>query len=558
MASDATDARERFQRLHPSSILFGILRQARGLLLPLLAVLFVTRDSGWERWAALFIIPSTAFELYRYATTRYRLGATDLVLRRGLVMRSERLIPLHRIQNVDLVQNPLHRLFGVAEVRVETAGGAEPEAVLKMLSLSAAHGLRAALVPRGDRERTINGGAPMPEQEAPAERAAILAGSGERDEPCDHGDRAPESALRRPSCSAARAAPELILRIPIGELIRLGLISNRGLAIVFVAIGVGWELNAFDRIGFETAYAWVAERPGLRSPLFITALALGAVLLLRLLSVIWTVLRFHGYELQRTGDDLRVTCGLLTRITATVPRSRIQLVSIHRTLVQRWWGRATVRIETAGGSGGGGEGESVGLQSRRWFVPMVEERDLPRILDAVVPGLAMGLQAATWRPLSARARHRMMKRAIVLALLMVAAGLAAAGVTGVIWISAVGLLLAAVGVWHVHHESRALAYAMEGESILFRSGAWSQRLSVVRFARIQVVSATQSPFDRRWRMATVCVDTAGAGAAEHTVRIPFQPADEAEALLNQLVRETEDGESMEALGASFRAAPVSG
>ncbi len=35
-----------------------------------------------------------------------------------------------------MLQNPLHRLLGVAEVRVETASGSEPDATLRVLSLA--------------------------------------------------------------------------------------------------------------------------------------------------------------------------------------------------------------------------------------------------------------------------------------------------------------------------------------------------------------------------------------------------------------------------------------
>jgi putative membrane protein len=549
MASDVSDSTGPLQRLHPSSIVFGILRQARGLLLPLLAVLFVARDTSWERWAALLIIPSAGFEIYRYATTRYRLGPADLLVRRGLVMRSERQIPLHRIQNVDLVQHPLHRLLGVAEVRVETAGGSEPEAVLRVLSLAAAEGLRAELAARQDDAPAQGGGGPSAEEPTSTGGLAGTALSGaqrahER-QPPDEPNGAPVDHRSLMRGSAARPPAEPILRIPTTELIRLGLISNRGLAIVAVGVGVAWEFNAFDRIGFETVYAWAAERPALRSPVFIAALLLGAMLLLRLLSVTWTILRFHGYELRRAGDDLRITCGLLTRVTATVPRMRIQLVSVRRTLVQRWLGRATVRIETAGGTGGDDEATAIGLQTRRWFVPIVAERDLPRVLDAVAPELSAWLAAANWKPLSPRGRRRVMKRAVVVSLLLIAAGLAAAGLTGVLWLAPVGLLIAAVGVWHAHHEARVLAHAVEPKVLMFRSGAWTRQISAVRCARIQVLRATQSPFDRRWRMATVAVDTAGAGAAEHSISIPYQSTEQAMDLLGVLVRQAEEAEPME-------------
>ena len=52
---------------------------------------------------------------------------------RAGIFRSERHIPYGRIQNIDALQNVFHRLLRVAEVRVETASGGEPEATMTVL-----------------------------------------------------------------------------------------------------------------------------------------------------------------------------------------------------------------------------------------------------------------------------------------------------------------------------------------------------------------------------------------------------------------------------------------
>jgi putative membrane protein len=44
---------------------------------------------------------------------------------------------------------------------------------------------------------------------------------------------------------------------------------------------------------------------------------------------------------------------------------------------------------------------------------------------------------------------------------------------------------------------------------------------VAPFAKIQVVAVGETPFDRRHRMGSVRVDTAGAGSSSHTIDIPY-------------------------------------
>ena len=131
------------RRLHPLSWLFTAARFAKGFLVPALLFLLASGGAGYELWGALFVGPVIAAAVVQYRVYRYRLAADEMIVRDGVLTRTERRIPYRRIQNIDLVQNPLHRLFGVALVRVETASGARPEAVMRVLSLDAAAEMRA-------------------------------------------------------------------------------------------------------------------------------------------------------------------------------------------------------------------------------------------------------------------------------------------------------------------------------------------------------------------------------------------------------------------------------
>lgn len=59
----------------------------------------------------------------RYDTTWYVLSDRSMRLRRGVVIIRETTITFENIQNVTVHQGPLQRLFGIADVVVETAGG---------------------------------------------------------------------------------------------------------------------------------------------------------------------------------------------------------------------------------------------------------------------------------------------------------------------------------------------------------------------------------------------------------------------------------------------------
>ena len=143
-ASPAGDARQTLPgRLHPWSWLFVLLAQLRSFALPLIAV-FVFGGSKGEQWQFLGMLAGVVLgvvAVVQYFTYRYGVIGDELVIRAGILHRNRRHIPLARIRNVSLQQNLLHRLFHVAEVRLESAGGTGAEATMRVLSLDAARSL---------------------------------------------------------------------------------------------------------------------------------------------------------------------------------------------------------------------------------------------------------------------------------------------------------------------------------------------------------------------------------------------------------------------------------
>ncbi len=506
-----------FLRLHPSSLLFGIARQGKALLLPAIFVVFLSRGGSWERWLAIIFIPASLFEIYRYLTIRYRVEADRLMIKQGLLFRRERDIPLARVQNIDVVQNPFHRLFRVAEVRLETAGGSEPEASFKVLALDAVDHLRARVfAERSNDDRAIAGGSDQPR-------------TSETDlDASDHSIRA-----------EGRDAPERqLLRISLMELIKLGLISNRGLALIFIVLGVAWEYDLFDRIGYDSIVRFAEQHAGALGWLPIIVLAFAGLVLLRVLSVSWMILRFFDYRLVRIGEDLRITCGLFTRVTATVPRRRIQLVSVQQTLLQRWIGRASIRIETAGGGGGGDQDSSKDVHStisRRWFVPTIPLNQVSMILRELRDDLHTEFAEARWEALAPKARRRMMNKALRIALIIVIAVAAIFRPWGFISI----VIIVPLALWHAYRAARFLSCASSTRGFMVRSGAWTRRISATFFDKMQIITMRESPFDRRWRMATLIIDTAGAGPAEHEMRVPYLTPESARRFADELATNAE-------------------
>ncbi|MEU5876920.1 PH domain-containing protein [Spirillospora sp. NPDC047279] len=84
--------------------------------------------------------------LWGWLGTRFWITGDDLVVETGMLRKRKRQVPLSRIQAIDLVRPLVTRVFALAEVRVELAGGEKSEIVLRYLGKNAAQQLRAELL----------------------------------------------------------------------------------------------------------------------------------------------------------------------------------------------------------------------------------------------------------------------------------------------------------------------------------------------------------------------------------------------------------------------------
>lgn len=85
----------------------------------------------------------------RYRAWSYRVGRSDLVLRRGMLWRAVSVVPHARIQHVDTRRGPVERWLGLARVVIFTAGSTGAVLTIPGLALAVAESLRDRLAVLG-------------------------------------------------------------------------------------------------------------------------------------------------------------------------------------------------------------------------------------------------------------------------------------------------------------------------------------------------------------------------------------------------------------------------
>lgn len=497
------------RRLHPLSFLFDLSGQLQQFLVPGLLVLVGAGSAGWDwqAWLMVLLIPSAIVAVVRSLSFRYRFDASELVIKSGFIFRNERHVPYARIQNIDAVQNVVHRLLGLVEVRIETGSGAEAEARMRVLPVPALEEMRAnVLSGRQSAASSVTPSDVTPSDVTPSDGAL------------------PERRT--------------LLRLNPRELLLAGFVDSRGLVIVGAAFGLLWEFGLFDSAidmvfgekasgrGMIRQFVRGLIGGGMPPPgrLALGVAAFGAlVLVMRVMSMGWSLIRLYGFTLDRTADDLRTEFGLFTRVMATIPLHRIQMLTTREGPLHRLFKTASVRVDTAGGNGAEG-----GATTRESLAPIIRVSHLPQVIREVLPDI--DITDVQWRPIDPRGFRRELKGSLI-----VAAAMSAPFVLMLKWWTLV--LLSMLAVWayvNARLYVRHVGWALTDRAVLFRTGWISRTVSVARFTKIQAVTMNESPFDRRWRMARVRVDTAGAGNASHRVDIPYLGHDTARRLHERL------------------------
>ncbi len=473
--SEAPTPVSALRRLHPATVIVKIPTVLRSMALPLVAVFVASSADETSRnllwFAGIAGGTSVIASIFRYVFTYYGIADDKLVIRTGMLFRRDRTIPIARIQNIDLKRTPLHRLMGVTEVRVETAGAEGSEAHLSVVGVSQAELFRSDLLDRAGRTSHKPGG----------------------------------------------PVPQVLRSSSLGELLLAGATENRVGVIVAGIFGLlEFAGDAAEERVKQTAKELAHELPGIdwaNQIVVAVAVALAFLLAGWLVSITLTLIRYHGFTLSRLGDELRCAYGLLTRHEAVVPLVRLQVLRLESNVLHRLAGLNSVTADTAGAADENTAGGAVTLS------PLMPRSETAAFSRAVLPHLR--LDDVPLQPVSPLAVRRGFIRFCLLGtLLLTPLAFALDPAPALLAGAAPVFLLAAYALARWRYS--ALRWHCDDEFLFARAGMWTRRMWIVPQEKVQSVSVSSSPFQRRLGLATLHVATAGAGERSNAVVVDLE------------------------------------
>jgi putative membrane protein len=358
-------------RLHPASIFILFVKSLRELALPLLIAFLLGRGGNYIPWISNYVLlgiglcATLLFGILRWMTFSYTVDDGELRINQGVLIRKKRYIRQERIQSINTSQGLVQRLFGVVQIRIETAGGgSEPEVQLSAITKKEAEQLRDQLLSELIKEEE-------------AEETKVVDTS-----------------------NGFGGESEIVWKLSLKDLLITALTSS-GVGLAFSAVGaLFFQIDQFIPDGF-----FVDNFGGLMKSSLVTffILIIAVVFIAWLLSTSATMLKYGGFTLRKRGDQLEISRGVLEKRQLTLSERRITAIRIVDTPLRQPFGYVSLYVESAGGG-------SKDEQLSTILFPLLHQKDLTLFLGQILPQFSVDMPIES---IPRRAMHRYLIRSLL-------------------------------------------------------------------------------------------------------------------------------------------------
>ncbi|MGW9555764.1 PH domain-containing protein [Nocardiopsis sp. NPDC055551] len=477
---------ETARRLSPRTLVVGPIIQIRGLLLPIAAGLVVGGFNPWILTATLLAVLGLLIGGFvTWKTFRYEIGEERLEIRSGLIRRSRRTIPLERVRGVDVTSSLLHRVLGVAVVRIEAASGAgeTEDGKLDAVDATEAERLRTVLLHRkavlsGRSEEAATVG-----EDGIASATAATAGAGAS---------GPVAASGEDTVTYFRMPRSWYLfgALSVGHLVT---------PFVLLATLFGMVQQSAGQMATDFLVDWVTSTDRGFLVVFAAVSAGVLVLLMPVFAVVSYALTHWGFTLRGRDGSLVAERGLFTRRSVTLERRRIRGYELRDNPLERTRGAVRLRAIVTG----------LGDTANRAVLLPIGPR--PKVEAVVDRALDLFGGRLTRHPRAAL--YRRFTRAVLPFVVVAAVAL----YLDLVWLTVAAGVLALLGVPLAVDRYRSLGHGYDGERVSVRSGSLQRGQATVERSAVIGWTWTQTLFQRRSGLADLQV-TVGAGAGGYTAQ----------------------------------------
>ncbi|ARN77720.1 hypothetical protein BST97_06755 [Nonlabens spongiae] len=269
---------------------------------------------------------------------KFHIENDEFIINKGWLNKEKKAVPLERIQSININQNLIQRILGIAALEVETAGSKAKELEIPGLQRSFARELKNYL---NEKKQIV-----VDELEIKTEDSQ----SSEKPEG-DINPDATESHVSNHQSSMEKKTEslEILMQLDFLDLLKVGFTQNH-LRSGFVALGVvsgfWFQIKDLAEDYFKEYTDQVSIESAVRAAtLQLLIVTLVAFLIISVLVSLVTVInKFWGFKMVKQYDYLEVSMGLFNRTETKVPLNKIQLLEFHSNPLRKLLGFHTGKI----------------------------------------------------------------------------------------------------------------------------------------------------------------------------------------------------------------------
>ncbi|MBA9029224.1 PH domain-containing protein [Peribacillus huizhouensis] len=462
------------KRLHPVAVLSSILQTLKEAIIPLIVLLFLGSSSGKSIQFIIFGVICFFLIIRSFLSwlkLTYWVEDGELRIESGVFIRKKRYIRFERIHSIDVSEGIVQRIFGLVQLKVETAGAndGKPEAELTAITKQESNEIVAIFNEVKARKKKLDF---ERVNEADAFEELIK-----------------EEEMDSASIVFKQTFPQLFLMAATSG--GIGVVLSG--AVAFLAQFD--ELIPFKKISAE------AERFIQSGVLLIILTVLLLFILAYLIATARIVFIYAYFTVRKVEEELIISRGLLEKRQLTIPLKKIQGIRISENLIRQPLGYASVYLEYAGGSALDKDTVNVLL------FPLVNKEQLKEKINQFVPGyeLQTGMKGL---PKRSYIRYFIRQLFIIIPVI--------AFISWFIWpwgLTSFTLIpITAIWAYLIFREG---GWNISGNQLQLRTRVVSKHTYIFQKNRLQVFDRRVSYFQRRRQLCTIAATVkSGAGPRE--------------------------------------------
>lgn len=418
-------------------------------------------------WLGVVILSVSIFVTflnYYYFTFQIDYKSKELIIQKGFLKKSKISIQLHKIQQINLNQNLLHKVFQLYEINVDTAGSGKKEVEIKAVSSSIANQLKETI------------------------------------------ERLNESEIIEVINNDEKVHSTNAKTIKIGffTLIKTGVTSKyvETFGWLFLLVNTLWENNKYINIEQKLDTSNVQEYINFNS--IIVSVLFGLIfifILIIVINLVRTIVRYFDFSITKTKNSLLLTYGLITTRNTIINPIKVQLIKISQNFFQEKLDIRNLRIEQASS-----EANSKEKKKDRIEVPGCSEVVKNQILDFIYDNEIQSKEV--YYP----SIRKFWIRFIFMIVLPVIVVLSFNSVAHfLLWsklylFTSLYFVIGSLSCWRLYKNYKLM---VTPEFIMVQSGFWDIDTAIIEPYKIQAIKTNQLFWQKRLNIGSVYLYTAG-------------------------------------------------